>query len=182
MSGENEVKPGKPTPGLAPVYCAIYPDMAELVRKHGYALSIHGSLRRDFDLVCIPWADEVSTPDQVVEAITSEFAFTRDKYPTQKNHGRICYTIHISWGECRFDLSFVNQIPVTPPGTEIVLDGTVAFLKRKEWSGWDQDGLGADIEQNLCLECRNPIESGHSEDCFLAKIITSATGEKGKEG
>lgn len=124
MSGEKELKP---SPGLAPAYCAIYPDMAELVREHGYALSIHGSLRRDFDLVCIPWADKVSAPEEVVEAIAKAFAFERDPHPTQKNHGRICYTIHISWGECRFDLSFVLQ-SATPPGVEMVPEGTKALL------------------------------------------------------
>lgn len=126
---EKELKPGKPSPSLAPAYCAIYPDMAVLVRKHGYALSIHGSLRRDFDLVCIPWADRISTPDEVVDSIVKEFGFTRDKYPTKKKHGRICYTIHISWGECRFDLSFVLQ-PDTPPDTEIVPNGTVDVLEK----------------------------------------------------
>jgi len=169
MSGENELKPGKPSPGLAPAYCAIYPDVAALVRKHGYALSIHGSLRRDFDLVCVPWADEVSTPEQVVEAITSEFAFTRDKYPTQKNHGRICYTIHISWGECRFDLSFVNQIPVCPPGTETAPEGTMDLLKSMEWSmyrEWD--------DCFICPVCKEPKRKfKHNPNCKLSAILTA---------
>lgn len=35
-------------PNYAPVYAAaLYPDLAELFRSHGYALACHGSLARD---------------------------------------------------------------------------------------------------------------------------------------
>lgn len=38
---------------LAPVYCALYPALAEIARKHGYAMAIHGTMARDFDLMGI---------------------------------------------------------------------------------------------------------------------------------
>lgn len=38
----------------APVYACMYQELAEICRAHGYALAIHGSMARDFDLIAIP--------------------------------------------------------------------------------------------------------------------------------
>ena len=47
-----------------PVYAAaLYPDLASLFHRHGYALAVHGSLARDFDLVGVPWGEIVAEPD-----------------------------------------------------------------------------------------------------------------------
>lgn len=94
----------------APVYCALYPQLAEIARKHGYALAIHGSLARDMDLVCIPWADEVGEPTAVVDEMCNTFAITKVEELTPKNHGRLCQTISICFGECFIDLSFMPRV------------------------------------------------------------------------
>ena len=100
---------------FAPVYAALYPKLAEITREHGYALAIHGSMARDFDLVCIPWADTVAEPDVVVDAITSRLAlWCSNKEWTVKNHGRIARMIHIKSGQCAIDLSFTPCVPATP--------------------------------------------------------------------
>jgi len=88
----------------APVYAALYPAFAEIARKHGYALAIHGSLARDFDVVGIPWADVVSDPEDVIKQITTEFDVRTIGEPVIKNHGRVAYTISIGHGECALDL------------------------------------------------------------------------------
>lgn len=88
-----------------PIYVAIYAELAEIARAHGYALAIHGSLAKDFDLICVPWADVVSPPQAVVDDMGSMFAF-EPQGPVLKNHGRIAYTLSISWGEAFIDLSF----------------------------------------------------------------------------
>lgn len=93
----------------APVYACVYAQLAEVARQHGYALSIHGSLAADFDLVCIPWAKEVSEPQAVVDQITREFAIEQVAGYEQKEHGRIATTISFSFGECRLDLSFMPR-------------------------------------------------------------------------
>jgi hypothetical protein len=96
----------------APVYASIYAELAELCRHHGYALAIHGSLARDFDLVAIPWAAQVSEPSVVVVAITDKFALRLlgdPDEPAPKNHGRICYTLIFQWGTTALDLSFTPR-------------------------------------------------------------------------
>lgn len=101
----------KPRPSWAPFYCALYPELAEIAREHGYALAIHGSLQRDFDLVCIPWINTPSEPKVIVEAITSRYAMWQVGDPERKEHGRIAYTLAVM-KECFLDLSFM---PVVSP-------------------------------------------------------------------
>ena len=93
----------------APVYCALYPGLAEIARHHGYALAIHGSLSRDFDLICVPWADrEPDTPPLVIDDMCSQFAIRQVGEPEQKPHNRLAYTLTVGFGECAIDLSFVG--------------------------------------------------------------------------
>ena len=98
----------KPKPGFAPLYCGMYPELAKEVRKHGYALAIHGSLQRDFDLIGIPWIEKPSSPKMVVKALTDRFAIEAERNdPVVKYHGREVYTLRVSYGECFVDLSFM---------------------------------------------------------------------------
>ena len=92
---------------FAPVYVAIYPELAEVARKHGYALAIHGSISRDFDLICIPWIENPSVPESVVKDMEKQFSISSAGMPTEHEHGRIVYSMCISFGDCFVDLSFM---------------------------------------------------------------------------
>jgi hypothetical protein len=96
---------------LAPMYCALYPELAKIAREHGYALAVHGSLQRDMDLICIPWVEFPSEPCAVVDAITSEFHIKCRGEPDTTLHGRERWTITIGFGECFMDLSFMPRLP-----------------------------------------------------------------------
>lgn len=95
---------------FAPVYCSIYPELAEIARKHGYAMAIHGTMARDFDLICIPWADEPSQPDAVVKEITATYATTEITHHSQKQHGRMAYSVCFGFGDFFADLSFMPRL------------------------------------------------------------------------
>lgn len=99
-------------PNYAPMYCALYPGLAEITRAHGYALAVHGSLGRDMDLVCVPWTDDPSEPKEVLASITREFAIrVIGDAPEIKKHGREAWTISVGFGECALDLSFMPRKP-----------------------------------------------------------------------
>ena len=100
----------KPVPTYAPMYCTMYPDLANLVKEHGYALSVHGSLQRDFYLICIPWTNCPSEPYRVVSRITEEFGLSNIGEPETKEHGRQVWTLSIGFGECFLDLSFMPRL------------------------------------------------------------------------
>jgi len=106
MKKINEIKPN-----YAPIYAAaLYPDLAKLFQKHGYALAVHGSLARDFDLIAIPWAEKLSLPEKVIKEITKEFVIRKIGKSQLRSYGRQAYTLSIGHGECAIDLSFFPNI------------------------------------------------------------------------
>ena len=91
----------------APAYAAaLYPGLAEIFRKHGYALAAHGSLAADFDLVAIPWIEEPTPHEEVLKEVCEKFSIRLAGTQETKNHGRVAYCVAIGFGECRLDLSF----------------------------------------------------------------------------
>jgi len=102
----------------APTYVAMYPMLAAIARSHGYALAVHGSVSRDFDVVCIPWAVEVSRPQTVVDQIVNTSLLRVVGEPETKLHGRLVYTISIGFGECFVDLSFMPRLPIGLPACQ----------------------------------------------------------------
>ena len=95
---------------FAPLYCALYPELCEYFRAHGYALAIHGSLSRDFGLIAVPWVDNPSDPAAVIDSITKQFALEPIGPLTEKPHGRRVQTMRISYGQCFLDLSFMPAL------------------------------------------------------------------------
>lgn len=96
----------------APVYAALYPQLTEIARSHGYAMAVHGSMQRDMDVICIPWTPTPSEPQAVVDDIVKKFAIKQLKNNRveaweEKHHGRMVTTLSIGFGECFVDLSFM---------------------------------------------------------------------------
>lgn len=108
---------------MGPVYAAcLYPELAEIVRKHGYTLAVHGSLARDFDLVAIPWEDVVSDPLTVLAAIENAMALVLESsVPVVKKHGRLSYGFLVKFGDAFIDISFMPRMcdTRTPEGTKV---------------------------------------------------------------
>ena len=101
----------KPSPSYSPIYAAaLYPDLAEMARKHGYALAVHGSLRRDFDLIAIPWVEIPSEPQVLVDDICKHFDVHVVDSLGEKLHGRRAWTISVGFGHCALDLSFMPTV------------------------------------------------------------------------
>jgi hypothetical protein len=97
---------------MAPVYVGIYGELAELCRECGYALAVHGSLAKDFDLIAVPWVERPFTPDELVEKIVGTFALRVVGEPNSpKLHGRLCTTMIVSFGECYLDFSVMKPDP-----------------------------------------------------------------------
>jgi hypothetical protein len=101
-------------PNYGPVYAAaMYPGLAAIFHRHGYALAVHGSLARDFDLIAVPWVDDPSSHSEVLADVTDAYAVRLIGEPGVKPHGRMAYTISCGFGSCAIDLSFTSQQSVT---------------------------------------------------------------------
>lgn len=98
----------KPRPGMSAFYCGMYPELAEVARKHGYALTVHGSLRKDFDLFAVPWVENPSEPKVFLEELTKQFALKIVGEPDYQ-FGRERWTLHFTFGEAWLDIQFFRN-------------------------------------------------------------------------
>ena len=72
----------------------------------GYAIGTHGSLRRDIDLIAVPWRESATSPESlvkcladVVQAVHGCSGLDAAQFilgPTEKPCGRQAWAIHLS--------------------------------------------------------------------------------------
>ena len=78
------------------------PAIRKAAQDCGYAIGVHGSERRDFDLIAVPWRDECDAPDALARALAiASCGLTRQGgYEWEaKPRGRIATSIPICWCE-----------------------------------------------------------------------------------
>lgn len=119
---------------LVCIYSQLLPEIRVAAKSLGYAIAVHGSMRRDLDLLAVPWVEEAKDPQELVQFIADAVqgfiigAVTDTgemRGPTPKPHGRLAWSI--CWGGKAFiDLSvFPPSLPKSsdqdlPAGPDIV--------------------------------------------------------------
>lgn len=80
-------------------YMSRLPSIREAAKAHGYAIGVHGSVRRDFDLIAMQWIDTPSDIDTLAKAI--QFAACGIEISsirwTTKPCGRVATSLPICW-------------------------------------------------------------------------------------
>lgn len=97
-------------------FAILIDPIRSMAKQLGYAITVHGSLRRDIDLVAVPWVEEAVEADILVKALVHLVkAFTGEAWghvdadcPSEKPHGRQAWSIHF-WG-AYIDLSVMPRI------------------------------------------------------------------------
>lgn len=96
----------------------ILPPMRRVAKDAGYAITVHGSLNRDIDLVAVPWREhQVKEADRLVALISGAIASVTGRCNpsgewAEKPHGRRA-KILLAWcGEntAQIDLSVMPAI------------------------------------------------------------------------
>lgn len=91
--------------------------LCEAARSVGYALAVHGTMTRDFDLIAVPWTDDAVGAEGLAQAIRDvsggsfievEGCRREGRDPTPKPHGRVAYTIVLDG--VRIDLSVTPRL------------------------------------------------------------------------
>lgn len=85
-------------------YLALMPGLRFVAERYGYALCVHGSLRRDIDLVAVPWREAAPDAESLIEglyvatkAITGLARFrSHDHRPELKPQGRKAWSIYLT--------------------------------------------------------------------------------------
>ena len=111
-----EGQPGTRSPAYTLVYASCLPQLKEVAREHGYALAVHGSMKRDLDLVAIPWVENASSAVELAEAIrdavNGQFReVVGARSPEWKPHGRLAWSIYMrpEGGSPYIDLSVMPR-------------------------------------------------------------------------
>lgn len=91
----------KSTPAV--YYSYLYPNIAKACRSCGYACALHGSMARDFDIIAVPWTEEASSQDELLDAVcTAIYGTAKSDYPfeapSDKPHGRRAWTLALHHG------------------------------------------------------------------------------------
>lgn len=103
---------------LVCIYAQLLPRIREAAKNLGYAVAIHGSMKRDLDLLAVPWERCASPPEELVEAIRQAVGGyvigetlakgEVSEEPTKQPHGRLSW--NICWGGKPFiDLSIMPR-------------------------------------------------------------------------
>ncbi len=103
---------------LEAFFLSRLPAIREAAREHGYAIGLHGSLRRDMDLIAVPWSDGASDKDALAHAIAiAAVGLTRNgAYQWEvKPSGRVATSLSCCWtpwpdvaGSGHIDLSVIS--------------------------------------------------------------------------
>jgi hypothetical protein len=85
---------------VLPFFAARLPNIRLVGRELGYAIGLHGSGRRDLDLIAVPWTDQAKPALELVEAICAAVDGSIVEYPgvernpAHRAHGRRAWAIH----------------------------------------------------------------------------------------
>jgi hypothetical protein len=79
------------------IFAMLYPQMARVARRYGYALTVHGSMRRDFDVVAVPWVSWAKPGRHLARALADSLG-GYCAHESVKPHGRVAILIHYPGG------------------------------------------------------------------------------------
>jgi len=82
---------------LEAFYLSILPKIKAAAHAEGYAIGVHGSLRRDLDLIAVPWVAKYSGEEQLARAVHKAACGIESQiyYWELKPHGRLatCFPV-----------------------------------------------------------------------------------------
>lgn len=86
-----------------------------VARKCGYSVGIHGSLKRDVDLIAAPWIADHGSAKHLVTSICEELNAAQIGEPENKPCGRTAYTLQIRGYFKPIDLSIMPALTAQKP-------------------------------------------------------------------
>jgi len=104
--------------GRTAFYACMYEDIRKCAMDCGWAVSLHGSLASDMDIMAMPWVDNAVSFKEMVDRISklfkdndmsSQYVITYNEKP----HNRVVATIPI-WADFYLDISTINTADVVP--------------------------------------------------------------------
>jgi hypothetical protein len=80
-------------------YMNMLGPLVAVAKDYGYALTLHGSLVRDFDMVAIPWVPDAHSGLELIIALAQTCGgIIHSEVPIDKPHGRQTWIIQVHQG------------------------------------------------------------------------------------
>lgn len=103
---------------LVQVYVEYLPEIRKRAMELGWAVGVHGSLIRDFDLIAVPWIEDACSEEQLFDIVcdaVDSIGSMREKVDREDSiarklirpHGRVSYDIQLGYG-AYIDLSIMT--------------------------------------------------------------------------
>lgn len=101
---------------LKAFYLSIQENVKQAANRLGYGIAVHGSLKRDFDLLAVPWVENHATADELARAIQEAACGMHSaNYRWEaKPCGRMATCFPICWTELRLPSSGHIDLSVMP--------------------------------------------------------------------
>jgi len=98
--------------GRAAFYASIWPDIMKAAHECGWALGLHGSLASDMDIMAMPWTEDATPVETMIQALSDCFVGSPWKeYHTVPHRGkpnsRVVYTMSI-WSDWYLDINVIE--------------------------------------------------------------------------
>ncbi len=151
----------------------------EAAETHGYAIGVHGSLRRDMDLIAAPWREGAADAETLAHAI-AQAACGIDRAGTydweQKPAGRVATSIPICWpawhgqtGAGHIDLSVMPAAVVAAPKVAAPNPSLSPSASLK----WDHDGQGGYYVEMRVNGIRSE-DHAHAAMAYMERLFCGA--------
>ena len=98
-----------PAPGWTDPALPDFRLIWKVARECGYSIGIHGSLKRDVDLIAVPWTDEAVGNAALVSALCAALNARQVGGPEHKPHDRTAVTLQIDGWYKPIDLSIMPR-------------------------------------------------------------------------
>lgn len=88
------------------IYTSLLPSIRTIANECGWAIAVHGSGERDFDLIAFPWRICPVDPETVLKIMASKLGLLKtSEDPEERPHNRKCYVLHCG-SDLYLDFSF----------------------------------------------------------------------------
>ena len=101
--------------GRAAFYAVMWNDLRQAAMDCGWALGLHGSLNSDMDIMAMPWVENATSADEMIDNLAACFGFSEYWIKHQlsvdrasKPNGRVVYTIPIH-GDFYLDINVIQN-------------------------------------------------------------------------
>ena len=88
------------TNGRAAFYACMWDDFRQAAMDCGWALGLHGSLASDMDIMAMPWTENATSADDMIQHLIDTCFYDNHlsdfiKHTQEKPNHRVVYTISI---------------------------------------------------------------------------------------